>query len=244
LLPAVLPTTAAAAFPFLADLPGRPPVVLFRPRARGAGYFELFGFDPAAPAVPRGGFSLAFDALEVLSSGLGADTDRAVTDYLALTTRGRRVTPLGASGADDLAAEICGTPRTWVFGDVRDAATLEAALRRGAVTASGGPLTRAALSEDGHEVVLRIAAPDWNRPQIAELHSDAGPPVSIDLGAGEGPLVLERPVPVPAGATWIVLRTDGPRRANPLYPGGVRPLAVTSALALPVSTPGGATAPP
>ncbi|MCK6575411.1 hypothetical protein L6V77_30500 [Myxococcota bacterium] len=240
-LPAALPTTAAGAFPFLAGLPGSPPVAVFRPRARGVGYFEVFGFDPAAPALPRGGFSLAFDALEVLSSGLGADTDRAVADYLALTARGRRVAPLGASGADDLAAEVCGTPRTWVFADVRDAATLEAALRRGAVTASGGPLARALLSEDRREIVVRIAAADWNRPQTAELHSDAGPPIPVDLGVGAGPLMVERRMPVPAGATWVVLRTDGPRKANPLYPGGVRPLAVTSTLLVSESAPGGAT---
>jgi hypothetical protein len=243
-LPPLLPTTAGAAFPFLAGLPGAPLIAVFRPRTKGVGYFDVFGFDPAASTLPRGGFSLAFDALEVLSGGLGADSERAVGDYLALLGRGRRLAPLGASGADDLASEICGTPRTWVFAEVRDAATLEAALRRAPVTASGGPLLRAALSGDGREVVVRIAAPDWNRPQTAELHSDAGSPVPIDLGSGPGPLSVERRLPVPAGATWLVVRTDGPRRPNPLYPSGVRPLAVTSALHLSESTPAGATSPP
>jgi hypothetical protein len=231
-LPALLPTTAATAFGFLKSLPGAPAIAVFRPRAKGVGYFEAFAFDPTAPGLPRGGFSLDFDALEVLSAGLGADTDRAVSDYLALTARGMTLAPLGASGADDLATEICGAPRTWVFAEVRDATTLEAALRRAPVTASGGPLVRLALSDDRREFVVRVAAADWNRPVSAEVHTDVGAPIALDLGNGVGGGAVERRVPVPAGARWAVVRTDGPRRPNALYPLGVRPLAVTSALRL------------
>ncbi|MGK0361305.1 MAG: hypothetical protein ACI9U2_003623, partial [Bradymonadia bacterium] len=46
------------------QLEGALPVVL-RPRAPAWGYFNTFKYDPGAAALPRGGFSLEFDLLEV-----------------------------------------------------------------------------------------------------------------------------------------------------------------------------------
>lgn len=234
-LPDVLPSTAGAALPWLRTLPGRPLTAVLRPRSRALGYFEHFAFDPSVEALPRGGFTLDFDLLGVLSPGLGAESDRAIDDYLALLRRGQRVVPLGATGTDDLATEICGQPRTWLLSAVTDAASLESALRRGEVVASGGPivaLRRLEAAGGAETVAVRVAAPDWLRPQRLELLFDAGPPVRADLPSGAGPLRFERNFPMPAGVHWVVARLDGSRREHPLYPGGLRPLAITAALPL------------
>jgi hypothetical protein len=233
LLPARLPVTAAESMPFLRGLPGSPLVAVFRPRARTVGYFERFAYDPASPTLPRGGFTLDFDLLEVVSAGAGADTDQTLRDFLALLALGRFPTPIGSSGSDELATQICGQPRTWLRAEVRDAATVEAALRRGAVVASMGPLVKLDPGTGAaREVVVQVSAPDWARPTSLELHSDAGPVQRIDLAVGKGPLAFTRALPIPPAATWVVAVVDGPRRANALYPAGVRPLAVTGALRL------------
>lgn len=234
-LPERLPVNAAESMPFLRGLPGSPLVAVFRPRAKAVGYFERFAYDPAAPTLPRGGFTLDFDLLEVVSAGAGADTDLALRDYLALHARGRFPTPIGSSGSDELATQICGQPRTWLRAAVSDAATVEAALRRGAAVASMGPLVvldLGAVTGPGRELTVRVAAPDWARPSMLELHSDAGPGQRVELPSGKGPLDFSRTLPIPPGATWLVAVVDGPRRANALYPAGVRPLAVSAALRL------------
>jgi hypothetical protein len=241
-LPERLPLNAAESMPFLRGLPGSPLVAVFRPRARTVGYFERFAYDPAAPTLPRGGFTLDFDLLEVVAAGAGADTDQTLRDYLALLAHGRFPTPIGSSGSDEVATQVCGQPRTWLRAAVSDAATVEAALRRGAAVASMGPLVVLDLGGAGvREVTVRVAAPDWARPSALELHSDVGPSQRIELAAAKGPLDFNRVLPIPAGANWLVAVVDGPRRANALYPAGVRPLAVTSALRLGEI---GATSPP
>ena len=241
-LPDRLPGTPGEAMPFLRGLPGSPLVAVFRPRAPSVGYFETFAFDAAAQTLPRGGFTLDFDLLEILGPGLGADTDQAVRDYLALVGRGRFVTPFGASGSDDVARQICGVPRTWLRADVHDAAAVEAALRRGAAVASGGPLIIVdPPTGGGREVHLRVAAPAWARPSTLDLYVDTGPFQHIEFGVGDGPLNDARTITVPVGTTWVVAVVDGPRRPNPLYPGGVRPLAVTAPVRIIKDT---ATSPP
>lgn len=238
-LPARLPANAAEGLPFLRGLPGRPLVAVFRPRARGIGYFERFAFDPRAEALPRGGFSLDFDAIEVLPAGVGPEADATLTDYLGLLARGRRPIPLGASGSDELASQPCGSPRTWVHAEVRDAPTLEAALRQTAVVASAGPLVwLGAPAAPGELLQVDVRAAEWTRPATLRLQHDAGPPIAVELPAGRGPLEFHRALPWPTGATWVVAVTDGPRRADPLTPNGIRPLAVTSPALTGVETPG------
>ena len=233
-LPAVLPETAATALPWLRALPGGPLVTVFRPRSRALGYFEHFAFDPAQPALPRGGFTLDFDMLGVLSPGLGAETDRTVADYLGLLRRGQRVIPLGASGSDEIVSEICGMPRTWVMAEVRDAATLVAAFSRGATVASGGPVLRMTADPPGPGRAIHVVvdAPDWLRPSRLDLffNHEAAVHVELPTGGATAPLHFEHTFPLPPGTEWVVAQVDGPRKIHPLYPGGLRPLAITAPL--------------
>ena len=236
----------------LKQLPGAPLVGVVAPRVPTAGYFERFQLDLSAEALPRGGFSLAFDLLEVAVGTSRTHVDRALADYVALVERGHRVIPLGVSGADTIAGDHCGLPRTWVHVEGRpDASALKRAMGAGDVTVSYGPLLD--LEVNGvrpgqtvpaaikHEIKVRVRAASWNRPERLAIWVDGQPWKQVKLptprAARPKPLDITHQFVLPgtAGHRWLMAVADGPGNLGRIYGmsgASVRPLAFTGAIRL------------
>ncbi len=226
----------------LAKLPGEPLVAVLRPRTSGWGYFRHFRFDPTVRELPRGGFSLDFDLLEVASPGEQEATDAALQDYLGLLERGHPVVPIGGSGAAAVAGQPCGLPRTWVRGgNLTTDEALVTALRAANVVVSFGPLVD--LEVDGlrpgpptaagpaPKATVRVQAASWARPDVLRLYVN-GRVARQARVAGSGPLDVTRTFPLPAGARNVVAVVEGERDLSPVIGRRARPLAFTSAVRL------------
>jgi hypothetical protein len=216
----------------LRALAGPPLVAVLRPREAGAGYFETYAFDGRAPALPRGGFSLDFDLLQVGVPWPRDEADKALADYFALLDRGRDVVPFGASGADALADPPCGLPRTLVHGSGLDA------LRSGDVVVSYGPLIDLTVDgvrpggrappRDAYDVRIRVRSSGWRRPAWLDLIVDGETWRRVPVPPGSGPLTLDHRLLLPGGQVrWVLARVDGPPDAD-----GIPPLAFTAAVRL------------
>ncbi len=219
----------------LRTLPGRPTIAVLRPRAEATGYFAAYAFDARAPALPRGGFSLDVDLLQVAVPWARAEAERAFADYVALLDAGRDVVPFGATGADALADPPCGLARTLVRAAPGAGPS---ALRDGEVVVSHGPLIELRVDgvgpggrappRDAHDVRVRVRASSWRRPSFLEVVVDGEPWRRVPLPAGEGPLDAEHRLIVPGGsARWLLVRVDGAEGDD-----GIAPSAFTRAVRL------------
>jgi len=228
--PMPLPARPSEIIRWAHSLPTPPLVAALRPRAAGTGYFERFSWDSSQPQLPRGGFSLDFDLLQVVGASDTPEERTAVArDLFALTTRGVSVVPFGASGSAETGREWCGLPRTWVRGPVDDGSALVSALKRGDVVASTGPLVTLeveGVSADGQVTAspsqrlarVRVRAPSWARPdwldwiedgQVVEqalVPGNAGEPVDVTLERTLG-----------AGVRWISARAYGDGDLRSVY---------------------------
>lgn len=224
----------------LKDLPGGPARVILDPRNPKTGYFEHFAFQPAEAALPRGGFSLDFELLEIASGALQARLERVAADYQALIARAaisdeRPPRPLASSGITGLGPSPCGLPRTWLH-DRRalSAGGLSHSLRRGPMVASFGPLLDLQIrGEVDRRAQIEIQAPRWHRPTTLTLRVDGVRWRRIKLKRGRGPLheTIEAPLAGVEGR-WITAEVDGPPGARAIYGLAVRPFAVTAPVAL------------
>ncbi len=229
---------AADALAALRGVPGARVAVLY-PRSAGWGYFAHFAFDPEAPALPRGGFSLDFDLLEVAVPGNDAAVAAAFADYRGLLDRGRAVVPLGGSGADAVAGQPCGVPGTWVRGRPDDdPQSLAALLAGGDVVVGFGPLVDLSVggARPGGEVVegaapliaeVRVRAPDWARPDVLRLWVDNAVAQTVRL-RGRGALDQVHRLRVPAGASWVLAEVDGDTDLSDAVGRPARPFAFTA----------------
>jgi hypothetical protein len=219
----------------LRALPGRPIVAVLRPREEGAGYFGAYAFDARAAALPRGGFSLDVDLLQVAVPWAPAEAERAFADYVALLDTGRDVAPFGATGADALADPPCGLARTLVRAAPEAGPS---ALRDGEVVVSHGPVLDLrvdgvapggrAPARDVHDVRVRVRASAWRRPAFLEVIVDGEAWRRVPLPPGGGPLDAEHRLLVPGdGARWLLVRVGGPEGDD-----GVAPSAFTRAVRL------------
>lgn len=177
-------------------------LALLNPRSPGAGYFERFGFVPGK-ALPAGGFSLAFDAV-VVASPTG-DRAQARRDWFDLLWRGVPVAPLGGSGGDP--TRRCGTLRTWVGAP----GPWRAALQKGPVCVSGGPLAVVEPAPDGQIRATVWAAPR-HRPRRIRLWADGQLVGSAAIPEGAEPFI--RNFRVPGGIRWVVAEVDDPSAAD------------------------------
>jgi hypothetical protein len=228
--PMPLPARPSEIIRWAHSLPTPPLVAALRPRAAGQGYFERFAWDSSQTQLPRGGFSLDFDILQVVGPSDTPDERAAVArDFFALTTRGASVLPFGASVSAETAREWCGLPRTWIRGPVDDGAGLVAALKRGDIVASTGPLVTLeveGVSVDGQVTAspgqrlarVRVRAPSWARPDWLDWIED-GQVVEQALvpgNVGEAlDVTLERTLG--AGVRWVAARAHGEGELQTVY---------------------------
>lgn len=136
------------------------------------------------------GWPMRFNAMEVINSGSTQnDTQRLFHDWLALLNRGQRVAPIGSSDSHDVARYIVGQGRTYIRGDDRDPAKLNAgelvnSLLQGRVLVSYGLITDlkvsgkyvpgdfAALASDTVDVEVRVLAPHWAGATKVQLYAN------------------------------------------------------------------------
>ena len=195
---------------------------VLRPRAPAWGYFNTFKFDPAAAALPRGGFSLDFELLEVASPAGGAPAlEQALHDYASLLARGRKVVPIGGSGARYRAGR-CGVARTWLRRAPASAADLRGMLRGGDVVASMGPMLD--INVDGmqpgdelrasaeHTVVVGVDAASAHRPDRLRIFVNGKVAQEARL-PGDGALHYSEAFTVPGPAQTIFVAVD--KRGDP-----------------------------
>lgn len=170
---------------------------VLRPRVAGWGYFTTFRYSPTSATLPRGGFSLDFDLLQIATPAGGAPAvEAALFDYASLLRRGARVVPFGGSGARYRSGR-CGVARTWLRRAPKDAADLRAALRAGDVVASFGPLIdlnvdgkrpgQAVTPAESHAVIIGIDAAAAHRPRRVRVFAD-GKVVAQKRLSAKGPM--------------------------------------------------------
>jgi hypothetical protein len=83
----------------------------------GIGYFTIGEFDPHSDLARKKGFSLDFDALEVLNGYQDpsrASVDKTIDDWLGLLNHGHIVTATGNSDTHHLTYNIGGYPRNYL----------------------------------------------------------------------------------------------------------------------------------
>ena len=224
----------------LRALPEAPQVAVLWPRSSGWGYFAHFGFDPESPTLPRGGFDLDFDLFEVAVPGDPAAVEAAFADFRGLVDRGRRVVPIGGSGADVVAGQPCGLPGTWVRGSLGpDPDALRARLAAGDVVVGFGPLIDLEIDgarpggtiESAPWLVgrARVMAPAWARPSELRLWLDGEVVQTVHLRPGTGPLDVTHAFRFKgAGARWLLAEVDGPRDLASATGVAGRPFAITA----------------
>lgn len=232
-LPTPLAERAIDLLPWMRTLPGRPLVAVLRPRAGDSGFFARFGWDSAAAELPRGGFSLDFDLMQVLGpTAAPGEEDAILRDYYALMSRGAAVVPLGASGSAETAREWCGRPRTWLRGPVRDAAGLEAALRRGDVVVSNGPMLSLEVEgigpggtvpgpSAGRIARVRVQAASWASPEWLEwVENGVVAEQTVLPGSAKEPLDATFERTLGPNVEWLAVHVRGDADLAPVYPPG------------------------
>lgn len=222
------------------------------PTLERAGYFTFGDLIPGRAAFRNPGFSLKFDALEVIN-GFELHDEAAIrrnlTAWFSLLNNGLRYTATGSSDSHRLSGQFAGYARTYVRmpdddpRHVLPAALLES-LRAGHATVSTGPFVSVLingesgpgdeLSADGGDVTLEISvrAADWVDVQEAEVWANGAriatqSPVVASRDAlarieWQLPLKLERD-------TWFVVVAYGTERLDRVLPGrGALPFGFTN----------------
>jgi hypothetical protein len=133
-------------------------VAVNHPRAGTIGYFNLIGFDPRSPQLPRG-WEGGFDAVEVFTGKDPSKSDDPIADWMALTNRGLIYTAVGGSDSHLIWGQEVGYPRTCVFLDGAPSATaLVAAIRgRREALVTNGPFVTVSIGGKGMGQI--VAAP-------------------------------------------------------------------------------------
>jgi len=196
-------------------------VQINHPRLGSASFFGARGFgrttgtfeDPA---------DLDFDVLEVWNGYTRGGNEDSFLDYLALLEAGHRFTMVGNSDSH-IPQRPPGSPRSYVRVDDEAAwgwSDVRAGLARGEVTVAAAAIVTASLAGpvtgDSAAVQVRVLAPPWAR--LDQLRVYAGSTVAVEraLPDSSDPVRFDAVVDVPlAGATFLVVRVDGP---TPPYP--------------------------
>src|SRR5262245_47463728 len=121
------------------------------------GYFALADFDLATGKTRTPGFSLDFDAIEVLNGYQDADRrtmGKVISDWIGLLDGGKRVSCTGNSDSHHMTFNLGGYPRNYVaVGDVPvarlDPAAVAAAVKAGHSYFTTGPIVDAAIAGKG-----------------------------------------------------------------------------------------------
>jgi hypothetical protein len=210
---------------------------------RGLGYFNVGELNPITAKARRAGFSLEFDAVELLNGYQDPDRvffEQAFSDWLALLKAGRVYTGTGNSDSHHLRFNLGGYPRNFVR-VVDDApravksAVLTRALRAHQAFFTTGPLVDLSaegggigdtIRVDGTTVKVRVvvrAAPwiDVDRLNVyvdGDMRRTVPIAKSSDVERFDGTLDLEVRRP-----TFLVVRVEGDTPLPGFSSGGVGP---------------------
>jgi len=217
------------------------------------GYFHLAGLDEKTGKATRPGFSMDFDAVEVLNGYQDADRktlDRVVGDWIAFLDAGKRVAATGNSDTHHLTFNLGGYPRNYVaLGDVPiakiDAAMVVTAVKAGRSYLTTGPIVDASIGgaslgdtatvKDGKALLkLRVRAASWVSTRTITI-----------IGPG-GAVLATRPAPTTTSVVrfddvipldfardgYVIVRVDGDQPMAPnvgdIASWQVYPLAITN----------------
>lgn len=140
------------------------------------GYFHLAGVDSSKHVANREGFSLDFDAVEVLNGYQDPDhatIHKVVEDWIALLDSGKRVAATGNSDTHHLKFNLGGYPRNYVAlaDKVIDPAKVAAAVKAGHSYFTTGPIIDATIGFAGFgdtisvkgtvQLAVRVRAAPW-----------------------------------------------------------------------------------
>lgn len=212
-------------------------VQINHPYKDNSGWFKAIDLDPLTGMVgttpmdlnlPMGTDLSEFDwdVVEVWNDGAGSDNEECFATFLGLWANGWRFAMVGNSDTHR-PGRAAGTTRTLVrvpddtlgaFGWT-DVAT---AFRAGELSVSGGAFVEAEVvgtAGDMASVQIRVQAPPWI--EIDRLRIYAGTNVAMDqpIAASSEVVRVDEVIEVPlGGATFVVVRVDGPRAAPPVLP--------------------------
>ncbi|MCE9573083.1 MAG: CehA/McbA family metallohydrolase [Deltaproteobacteria bacterium] len=218
------------------------------------GYFHLGKLDPLTLRAARPGFSLDFDAIEVLNGYQDADRKSlalVLEDWFAFLRHGRRVTATGNSDTHHLTYNLGGYPRNYVqVADDRpdhlDPAALVAAVKAGRAYFTTGPIVDVSVGAAGLgdtvvatrgavAVHVRVRAPAWIAVDRITILRD-GAVVERRTSTRRDPadpVRFDETITVPVKRDgFLVVRVDGDRSMAPVIGDAARfpvfPLAITN----------------
>ncbi len=200
------------------------------------GYFHLAEFDETTGIAKRPGFSLDFDAIEVLNGYQDADRrtlGKVLGDWVSFLDNGKRVAATGNSDTHHLTFNLGGYPRNYVRMpdgplDKVDPAAVAAAVKAGHSYFTTGPILDASIGgaslgdtvtvKGGHvTLALRVRAAPWISTQEITV-----------LGPG-GKELARRPCPTTSNVVrfddkialdlprdgYVIVRVDGDQPMAP-----------------------------
>jgi hypothetical protein len=222
-------------------------VQINHPFKDNSGWFKAIDLDPLTGMVGATPMDLNlpldtdlsefdWDVVEVWNDGAGSDNEETFATYLGLYANGWRFAMVGNSDTHS-PTSAAGTTRTLVRVPDDDLGAfgwddIAASFRAGDLSVSGGAFVEAEVvgsAGDTASVQIRVQAPPWI--EIDRLRIYAGTAVAVDepIPASSEVVRLDEVVDVPlGGATFVVVRVDGPRSAQPVLP--FEPFGVTNPL--------------
>lgn len=216
------------------------------------GYFNLGGFDANLDRATHSGFSLNFDAIEVLNGYQDAERkhiDRAIHDWLSLLNFGHLVTATGNSDTHHLTYNIGGYPRNYVrVADERlshvTPEEVAGSVRSHHSFFTTGPFVR--MHVDGADIGdlvkprsaspildLEVFAAPWISVSRAIVYVNGEEFARFPIPETERTLRIHKQLPIPIQRdTYVVVRVDGDRPLSPVVGDkkrfDVRPLLLTN----------------
>ena len=239
---------------------GVPPIIqVNHPRWNGIDYFSQSDLDETTGSSESPRWSADFDAIEVLNenclwgwfapedsppSVTRDNTHSAMLDWYALLDTGHRAVATGNSDSHSVKANFAGVPRNYVASSTDDpskidAAEAVAAIRRGDVVVSSGPIVRALLRDRpitdeprrgiarGGEVLLdlEVQAAPWIDCDRIRIVLDGDVVQTIPVPQTRDRIRFEGMIRVPmTNDGWIVILVDGADPIEPLVFGKSRPV--------------------
>lgn len=216
------------------------------------GYFTIGRFDPRTDRADRPGFSLYFDALEVLNGYQDSErrsVDRLIDDWFALLNHGHLVTATGNSDTHHQNNNIGGYPRNYIaLADDRplgvraiDVARALKARRSFFTTApfvklqvaGGQPGDLVPLRSDSTSIELEVLAAPWVTVNRVIVYLNGQEAQRVAVPPSTEPLRLRTALPIRIQRdTFVVVRVDGDQPLAPIVGDrrrfDVRPLALTN----------------
>jgi hypothetical protein len=221
--------------------------------ARGGarGYFNLIGFHPQSPVLPRD-WDGGFDAIELWSGKDTARADEVLADWMALTNRGLVYTGVGGSDSHLVWGQEAGYPRTCVFleGGKTPSALVQAIKQRRDALVTNGPIVTVAVGGKGMGQIapaprgkarleVEVRAAPWVDTRKLEVWVDGGRRGKpIDLPPGRGAVRYQGAVDLKIehdASVVVIVRGDASLEPVLSRPEGAPPplpLAVTNPIFL------------